>query len=126
MGNDTNNSVHFTRMNRVKAYSDLQPWQFSAMRLGGPTTLEVMRFMAAKELVRDYDAIFDFYMRVVEFEASARGAGVKMRTKNRVVEMWPMRLKKQPEEQGAKEEFETVLASRSSGAERYVEWVKDG
>ena len=84
-----------------------------------------MRVMAAIEVVRDYDAIFDFHMRTVDFQACARGAGVKMRKKHRVVDMWSMRLKKGPEEQGAKEEFETVLASRSSGSERYVEWVRE-
>lgn len=51
--------------------------------------------------------------------------GVKMRQRNAVVEPWPMRLKKKPGEEGADEEFQSLLASSSSGAERYVEWVRE-
>lgn len=126
MGNDLSPAVLHTRMNRVKAYLNVVPWQFPAARADRETSAEVMRFMAAKDLVRDYDVIFEFYMRTMEFEARARDAGVQMRKKNRVVEMWPMRVSKSPGENGAREEFERVLASRSRGAERYVEWVRKG
>ena len=47
-----------------------------------------------------------------------------MRKRNTVVEAWPMRLKKKPKEKGADEEFQTLMASCCTGAERYVEWVR--
>lgn len=52
------------------------------------------------------------------------GIGVEMRERNSLVEAWPMRLKKKPGEKGADKEFQRLFASSSSGAERYVEWVR--
>ena len=118
MGNEINKTVIFTRMNRVKAYLNLQPWQYPAARSEHEMSAEVMRIRAGNDIVRDYDAIFDFYMRTMDFEACARDAGVRMRKRNRVVEMWPMRVKKEPGEEGAKEDFERVMASRSTGTGR--------
>lgn len=48
-----------------------------------------------------------------------------MRQRNAIVEAWPMRLKKKPGEKGADEEFQNLMASSSSGGERYVEWVRE-
>ena len=48
-----------------------------------------------------------------------------MRQRNAVVEAWPMRLKTKPGEKGADEEFQSLLASSCTGAERYVEWVRE-
>ncbi|KAL8852428.1 MAG: hypothetical protein Q9221_002658 [Calogaya cf. arnoldii] len=84
----------------------------------------MMKIMAAKYLVRDYDRIFGFYMDVTMFEAFSKQTGVKMRQRNAIVDAWPTRLKKKPGENGADDEFHSLMASYSSGAERYVEWVK--
>lgn len=41
-----------------------------------------------------------------------------------IIDKWPLRLKLQPAQIGAKEEFELVLSSTHMGTERYVEWKR--
>ena len=119
MGNERNQDVFSARMAQVIKYLHLTPFNRPA-----PNSAETIRILAAKDLVRDYDRIFDFYKGAVGFEACAKNVGVRMRERNTVVEAWPMRLKKKPGEEGAEEEFQRLMASSSSGAPRYVEWVR--
>lgn len=51
-----------------------------------------------------------------------RKAGLKV--KHTIVEEWPFRLKLEPGEPGAQEEFDRLLAGGSSGKECYVEWKR--
>jgi hypothetical protein len=48
--------------------------------------------------------------------------GMIIKHPHTIIEKWPMKIKLRPEEAGSKEEFEILLASPHSGAERYVEW----
>ena len=48
--------------------------------------------------------------------------GVKMKEPHSIIEKWPLRLKLQPGQTGAKEEFELLFSSGHVGTERYVEW----
>lgn len=90
-----------------------------------PASPNMIKFMAAKDLVREYDKIWDFYTsKMVNFSASAYSAGLMMKEPNTVIEPWPMRLKKKAGEAGAEEEFKRLMESSCSGAERYVEWVR--
>ena len=61
-------------------------------------------------------------MREQHFTENGQHLGLTMKRPHTIVEEWPMRLKLRPEQVGAKEEFEILLASSHSGAERYVEW----
>jgi hypothetical protein len=61
-------------------------------------------------------------MREERFTEIGRLLGLTMKRHHTIVEKWPMRLKLRPEQVGAKEEFEILLSSSHSGAERYVEW----
>lgn len=95
------------------------------MKAMNPASPEISKFMAAKDLVRDYDKIWEFYTsKMVNFSASADSAGLVMREPNTIIDPWPMRLKKKPGEPGAEEEFKRLMESSCSGAERYVEWVR--
>jgi len=81
-----------------------------------------IQHVAAHGLVRDNDKYFNEYMKVEHFAEIALHLGLTMKRPHTIVEEWPMRLKSQPEQVGAKEEFEILLASSHGGAERYVEW----
>ncbi|KAL8772813.1 MAG: hypothetical protein Q9209_002158 [Squamulea sp. 1 TL-2023] len=119
MGNDSNMILVSAQINQVARY--LHPDR--SKKLANDSTQSI-KMMAGKDLVRDYDRIFAFYMKSVGFEIYARHTGVEMRKQNTVVEAWPMRLKKKPGQKGAKEEFQELMASSCSGAERYVEWLR--
>jgi hypothetical protein len=56
------------------------------------------------------------------FEQVSTDLRVEMKKSNTVVEEWPTRLKLQPGEDGAKEEFRLKLGSNFTNTERYVEW----
>ncbi|KAL8804899.1 MAG: hypothetical protein Q9182_002301 [Xanthomendoza sp. 2 TL-2023] len=124
MGNETNMKVVRARIDQVTKYLPLKHWHRQA-----DGQLDMIKMMVAKELVRDYDGIFAWYMDAVGFETYAKEAGigekgVKMKRHNSITEAWPMRLKKKAGEKGADEEFQRLMAANSVGAERYVEWVR--
>lgn len=50
--------------------------------------------------------------------------GVVAKTRHTIIDEWPMRLKKQPREEGAKEEFIQRLGSGHTGMARYMEWQR--
>ncbi|KAN0076101.1 protein of unknown function (DUF4470) domain containing protein [Elaphomyces granulatus] len=64
----------------------------------------------------------DIYMVRFNFEQVSTDLRVEMKKSNTVVEEWPTRLKLQPGEDGAKEEFRLKLGSNFTNTERYVEW----
>lgn len=82
------------------------------------------RLMAAKDLFRDYDALFTTYMRMENFEQVGREAGLAMKGENTIIPPWPLRLKKAYGEPGAQEEFDAMMEGGTEGGERYVEWVR--
>jgi hypothetical protein len=47
-----------------------------------------------------------------------------VKEKHTVIEKWPFRLKLQPGQPGAQEEFDRLLAGGVTGKERYVEWKR--
>lgn len=50
--------------------------------------------------------------------------GAAMKKKHTIVEEWPFRLKLQPGQAGAQEEFDRLLSGGVSGMESYVEWKR--
>ena len=61
-------------------------------------------------------------MEIQGFKSAAIDAGLIMKRKNTIVELWPLRLKARPGDVGAQEEFDLLLSSNSSGIVHYVEW----
>ena len=51
---------------------------------------------------------------------------VAMKDKYTVIEKWPFRLKLQPGQAGAQEEFDRLLGGGVSGKECYLEWRRNG
>ncbi len=47
-----------------------------------------------------------------------------MKDTHTIIEKWPFRLKLQPGQHGAQEEFDRLLSAGVSGKERYVEWKR--
>ena len=90
----------------------------------GRFTAAHLQFLAAAQIVRDYDAPFDRYMEMVGFDKVGDAAGMEMLKTNTIVEAWPTRLKKRAGEEGAQRAFDLVLGSETIGCERYVEWVR--
>lgn len=68
--------------------------------------------------------IFEKYMEIVGLKQVGHRPGMKMKEPNGVIEAWPYRMKKQAGEEGAQEEFETMLESFTQGVGRYVESVR--
>lgn len=64
-------------------------------------------------------------MEIQGFKDVARDAGLIMKKKNTIVELWPLRLKAKPGDVGAQAEFNLLLSSSSSGIEHYVEWSNE-
>jgi len=64
------------------------------------------------------------YSRHRDFDRISADLGVAEKESNTIVEKWPMRLKLQPGQEDAQEEFNVMLGSNFSGMERYVEWKR--
>lgn len=61
-------------------------------------------------------------MQRIDFIPVLYSMGMEMKEKHTIVEKWPLRLKKRPDEAGAKEEFRDLCNSQHTGSDRYVEW----
>lgn len=58
------------------------------------------------------------------FDTLETSWGVKVKEPHTVIDKWPTRLKSQPGDEGAREEFEVIMRSEHPGVARYVEWTK--
>jgi hypothetical protein len=47
-----------------------------------------------------------------------------MKDNHTVIEKWPFRLKLQPGQPGAQEEFDRLMSGGMTGKERYIEWKR--
>ncbi len=63
-------------------------------------------------------------MKDFPLSEAAQLIGAVMKEKHTVIEKWPFRLKLQPGQSGAQEEFDRLLRGGVSGKERYVEWKR--
>ncbi|KAK4963528.1 hypothetical protein LTR10_001157 [Elasticomyces elasticus] len=83
----------------------------------------VLRSYAAVN-VRDGTKYFEQYMRARNFTKTAEVLKMSPKIDHTIVEKWPLKLKLLPHQQGAKEEFMTLLLSPHQGIERYMEWQR--
>ncbi|SPJ78857.1 uncharacterized protein FTOL_07248 [Fusarium torulosum] len=58
-----------------------------------------------------------------KFHQVAKNVGAIIKEEYTIVEKWPFRLKLQPGQPGAQEEFDHLMSAGVSGTERYVEWT---
>ncbi|APA07182.1 hypothetical protein SS1G_04092 [Sclerotinia sclerotiorum 1980 UF-70] len=79
---------------------------------------EVIKYLNARSAFRDFDRPFDKFQKHCRLNEIGPIVGLKIKSKNTVVEKWPLRLKPG----SAQEDFEILLASGHTGSERYVEW----
>ena len=77
-----------------------------------------IRFMCAQGLLWDFDELFSRFKRDCCLDEISKATGLKMKSKNTIVQPWPMRIK----ENATPREFNVLLASGHNGSERYVEW----
>ena len=63
-------------------------------------------------------------MKFLRFSDIEQSLNMAMKQTHTVIEKWPLRLKLQPNQNGALEEMKDLLASAYTGCERYVEWKK--
>jgi hypothetical protein len=59
-----------------------------------------------------------------KFREIERSFKVRMKAEHTLVDKWPLMLKLLPQDDGAKLEFERLMASSHTGCERYVEWKR--
>lgn len=59
-----------------------------------------------------------------EFSRFPQFLGMTMKETHTIVEKWPFRLKLEPGQKGAKEEFDFMMIGGVSGKERYMEWTR--
>jgi hypothetical protein len=101
-----------TESNRLIKYLPLSPAMLPNRNA------DFMRFNDARIMFRDFDKLFQRFCHECQFEEIGKGAGLKMKSNNTIIEPWPMRLKKN----ATQEEFDILLASSHMGSERYIEW----
>ena len=74
--------------------------------------------MCAQGLLWDFDELFNRFKRDCRLDEISKATGLKIKSKNTIVQPWPMRIK----ENATQCEFNILLASSHIGSERYVEW----
>ncbi|EXK76747.1 hypothetical protein FOQG_18522 [Fusarium oxysporum f. sp. raphani 54005] len=85
---------------------------------------DIIKFSYARDYVRTYDHIFDRVANMFEFSRFPQFMGAAMKEKHTIVEKWPFRLKLEPGQKEAKEEFDLMMRGGASGKERYIEWKR--
>ncbi|KAI1811449.1 hypothetical protein GGS20DRAFT_562966 [Poronia punctata] len=85
---------------------------------------EIYRIWDARNIVVDVDKFFNRYMSVMDFDGISADSGLVIKEANTIVEKWPTRLKLKPEDPGAVQEFDLLLASGFSSLERFTEWKR--
>lgn len=58
------------------------------------------------------------------FSETGRLVGATMKHEHTVIDKWPFRLKLQPGQPGAQEEFDRLMGGGVSSMERYLEWKR--
>lgn len=107
-------SIH-SDMERLRSYISVTR---DVVQDGSRFNPELIKFMSAQVLVREFDELFSRFKCECRLDEISKATGLRMRSKNMIVQPWPMRLKKN----ATQREFNVLLASGHNGSERYVEW----
>lgn len=111
---DDINSMH-SDLDRLRAYI---PITRSVEKNSNSSNPDLIRFMSARMLVRDFDELFTRFKSACRLDEITKAMRLKMNSKNTIVQPWPMRIT----ETATQREFDVLLASGHVGSERYVEW----
>ncbi|KAJ9663962.1 hypothetical protein H2201_005444 [Coniosporium apollinis] len=113
---DTDNiaSLH-EEMSRLRSYVNLAP---DVVLAGDKFNADFIMFTDARPVVRDFDKLFDRWMREHRFGDIGKAVGLKMGSEHTIVPPWPMRLR----QNATQREFDRLRASGHVESERYVEW----
>jgi len=109
-------SVSIDTLLKASQFLPVNPMQLN------PHDPKFLRMSASQDMLVPFDAWFKEYMEIAEFKEAAREFQMMMKSQNTIIQKWPYRLKKKLGETGAQDEFDKLLASSWTGAERYVEW----
>lgn len=96
------------------------PINLQALQLNRNTNPDILMFITAREMFRDFDGIFKRYMVEHDFETITKAAGLTLKDKHTIIPKWPMHLGRK----ATQEEFDQLLRSAHDGSERYVEWKR--
>jgi hypothetical protein len=102
-------------LDRLRQYLRVTPNTFQDRN---SSNAEMVRFIKACNMFRDYDELFQRFMNECPIQESANAAGLEMKSKNTIIDPWPWRLKTN----ATQKEFDLLLASGHDGSERYIEW----
>jgi hypothetical protein len=83
-----------------------------------PGNADTVKFVNALAFFRDYDMLFERFMKECSLEQLSEATGLRIKKNNTLVEKWPLRLVPG----SSQEDFDDILASNHTGSERYVEW----
>jgi hypothetical protein len=86
----------------------------------GVSNADIGRFVDTTILFCDFDELFQRFMNECPIKEIGNMVGLEMKSKNTIIEPWPMRLKMN----ATQDEFDVLLASDQNGSERYVEWKR--
>ncbi|KAL4973168.1 hypothetical protein BDW66DRAFT_168860 [Aspergillus desertorum] len=87
---------------------------------------ELVKFDMARDLVMDYDFVFDRYSNRLKFQEAAIPFDAAIKDTHTIINKWPYKLKLRPGQSGAQAEFDRCLGDGISSKERYVEWRRTG
>ena len=86
-----------------------------------PLNPAFIKYMAAIELFKNFEVIFQRYMEKTDFKSYGNVARVEMQEKHTSVELWPLRLHLKADNKKTRVKFESLMASGHTGRERFVE-----
>lgn len=104
-----------SNINRMRPY---MPISRDTIKHGNEYNAEKLRFIDAQCMFRNFDELFQRYMRICRFRDIGKAAGLKMSSKHTIVQPWPMQLQKN----ATQRQFDLLHGSGHSGSERYTEW----
>ncbi|KAF7867297.1 hypothetical protein EAF04_005380 [Stromatinia cepivora] len=102
-------------MLRLNKYMSLDAVTVSRFETWNP---ELNKYIDARSAFRDFDRPFDRFQKECRLNEIGQIVGLKIKSKNTLIEKWPLRLKPR----STQEDFDMLLASGHKGSERYVEW----
>ena len=102
-------------MERLRSYI---PITRDMVQDGSRSNPGFIKFMCAQGLLWDFDELFSRFTHDCCLDEISKATGLKMKSKNTIVQPWPMRIK----ENATQREFNVLLASGHNGSERFVEW----
>lgn len=103
--------------NRLRKYLPLSP---ASLRDRSEYNADMLKFMDARMMFRDFDGLFERFMKECRLQETGLTMGLQMKSRNTIIEPWPMRIKRS----ATQNEFDLLLASGHTGSERYVKWER--